>query len=184
MLPSAPPAAASCGSAACLVNAQWQIHGIPTGPSNVTNAQGVEAERSLQPGTGATSGVFGLYTNCAANDGSLWFAQLKFQGAMATKDDYRPGNQLLLTGGASWPVSDSVALLGRLIALRHGRDSGANAEPEESGGRSLFIRPGVSYTVSPSVQLCAFAQLPLYRYVNDTRFGVNRAAVGGITDRF
>lgn len=24
------PAAASCGSAACLVNTQWQIHGIPT----------------------------------------------------------------------------------------------------------------------------------------------------------
>ncbi len=26
----ATPAAASCGSAACLVNTQWQIHGIPT----------------------------------------------------------------------------------------------------------------------------------------------------------
>src|SRR5580765_6980851 len=26
----AAPAAASCGSAACLVNTQWQIHGIPT----------------------------------------------------------------------------------------------------------------------------------------------------------
>ncbi len=26
----AEPATASCGSAACLVNTQWQIHGIPT----------------------------------------------------------------------------------------------------------------------------------------------------------
>ena len=42
---------------------------------------GVVAERSLQPGTGATSGVAGLYANYAAQDGSLWFTQLQFQGA-------------------------------------------------------------------------------------------------------
>jgi hypothetical protein len=157
---------------------------LPTGPTSVTNSQGVQAERSLQPGTGATSGVLGLYANYAAQNGSLWFAQLQFQGAMATKDDYRPGNQLLLTGGVSWPVTDSVALLGQLNALWRGRDSGVNAEPEESGGRSLFVSPGVSYTVSPSVQLYAFAQLPLYRYVNGTQLGVNWAAVGGVTYRF
>lgn len=157
---------------------------LPTGPTNVTNAEGVEAERSLQPGTGATSGVLGLYTNYAAQNGSLWFAQLQFQGAMTTRDDYRPGNQLLLTGGVSWLVTDSVALLGQLNALWRGRDSGVNAEPEESGGRSLFFSPGVSYTVSPWIQLYAFAQLPLYRYVNGTQLAVNWAAVGGITYRF
>jgi hypothetical protein len=157
---------------------------LPTGPTNVTNSEGVQAERSLQPGTGATSGVLGLYTNYAAQNGSLWFAQAQFQGAMATKDDYRPGNQLLLTGGVSWPVSDSVALLGQLNALWRGRDGGVNAEPEESGGRSLFFSPGVSYTMSPSVQLYAFAQLPLYRHVNGTQLAVNWAAVGGVTYRF
>lgn len=157
---------------------------LPTGPTSVTNSEGVQAERSLQPGTGATSGVLGLYANYAAQNGSLWFAQLQFQGAMATKDDYRPGNQVLLTGGVSWPVTDNVALLGQLNALWRGRDSGVNAEPEESGGRSLFVSPGVSYTVSSSVQLYAFAQLPLYRYVNGTQLGVNWAAVGGVTYRF
>jgi hypothetical protein len=157
---------------------------LPTGPTAVSNAQGVVAERSLQPGTGATSGVLGLYTNYAAHNGSLWFAQLQFQGAVATKDDYRPGNQLLLTGGVSWPVSESVALLGQLNALWRERDSGANAEPEESGGRSLFFSPGVSHTASPAVQLYAFAQLPLYRYVNGTQLAVNWAAVAGITYRF
>ena len=157
---------------------------LPTGPTGVTNASGVVAERSLQPGTGATSGVLGLYANYAAQDGSLWFGQLQFQGALASQDDYRPGNQLLLTGGVSWPVSENVALLGQLNALWRGRDSGANAEPDESGGRSLFVSPGVSYTVSSSVQVYAFAQLPLYRYVNGTQLGVNWAAVGGITYRF
>jgi hypothetical protein len=157
---------------------------LPTGPTGISNAEGAVAERSLQPGTGATGGVVGLYTNYAAHGGSLWFAQLQFQGAMAAKDDYRPGNQLLLTGGVSWPVGENLALLGQLNALWRGRDSGANAEPEESGGRSLFFSPGVSYTVSPAVQLYAFAQLPLYRYVNGTQLAVNWAAVGGITYRF
>jgi hypothetical protein len=90
---------------------------LPTGVTDVANGQGVVAERSLQPGTGATSGVAGLYANYADPSGSLWFGQLQFQGAMATKDDYRPGNQVLLTGGVSYPVSDSLALLGQLNAL-------------------------------------------------------------------
>jgi len=81
-------------------------------------------------------------------------------------------------------VTDSLALLGQLNALWRARDSGANAEPEDSGGRSLFISPGISYTVSESVQLYAFAQLPLYRYVNGTQLAVNWAAVGGVTFRF
>ena len=102
---------------------------LPTGSTDVANAEGVVAERSLQPGTGATSGVVGVYANYAADNGSLWFAQLQFQGAMATRDDYRPGNQLLLTGGASWPVTDNVALLGQLNALWRGRDSGATRQP-------------------------------------------------------
>jgi hypothetical protein len=157
---------------------------LPTGPTGVSNASGAVAERSLQPGTGAASGVLGLYTNYATHDGSLWFAQLQFQGAMTAKDDYRPGNQLLLTGGVSWPVSDSVALLGQLNALWRGRDAGVNAEADESGGRSLFMSPGLSYTVSTSVQLYAFAQLPLYRYVNGTQLAVNWAAVAGVTYRF
>ena len=157
---------------------------LPTGSTDVADAEGVVAERSLQPGTGATSGVVGAYANYASDNGSLWFAQLQFQGAISTKDDYRPGNQLLLTGGVSWPVTDSLALLGQLNALWRGRDSGANAEAEDSGGRSFFVSPGISYTVSPSVQLYAFAQLPLYRYVNGTQLAVNWAAVGGVTIRF
>jgi len=157
---------------------------VPTGPHDVANPQGVVAERSLQPGTGATSGVLGLYANYATNNGAIWFTQFQFQGAMATTDDFRPGNQVLMNGGVTLPISDNVALLGQLNGLWRGRDSGANAEPEDSGGTSLFFSPGLSYTVSPQLQLYAFAQLPLYRYVNGTQLAVNWAAVGGLTFRF
>jgi len=98
--------------------------------------------------------TFGLYANHSAQGDSLWFAQPQFQGALATRDDYR------------------------------GRDSGVNGEGADSGGRSLFFSPGVSCTISTSVQLYAFAQLPLYRYVNGTQLAVNWAAVGGVTYRF
>ena len=43
---------------------------------------------------------------------------------------------------------------------------GAQAEPDDSGGRSLFLSPGVGYAVSKDVQLYGFLQLPLYQYVN------------------
>jgi len=70
----------------------------------------------------------------------------------------------------------------RAVDARDG--AGANAEPEESGGSSLFFSPGLSYTIWPQLQLYAFAQLPLYRYVNGTQLAVNWAAVSGLTFRF
>ena len=61
------------------VGAQFGIV-LPTGPYDVSNAEGVVAERSLQPGTGATSGVLGAYANFTSRDGAIWFAPASIPG--------------------------------------------------------------------------------------------------------
>jgi len=95
----------------------------------------------------------------------------------------RPDSTPCRVGGAGQQCVDNLALLGQVNALWRGRDAGVNAEADESGRRSLFASPGLSYRASPSVQLYAFAQLPLYRYVNGTQLAVNRAGVAGVTYR-
>jgi len=65
-----------------------------------------------------------------------------------------------------------------------GKDSGINAEPEDSGGRSLFISPGVSIAVTQDVRVYGFLQAPLYQYVNGVQLTADKAAVVGISARF
>ncbi len=70
---------------------------LPTGPYDVSNAEGVVAERSLQPGTGATSGVIGAYANYTAQGGAIWFAQCSSRGRWRRKTISAPATRCCST---------------------------------------------------------------------------------------
>ena len=65
------------------------------------------------------------------------------------------------------------------MALFRGRDSGVQAEPEDSGGRAWYLSPGFSYAFTKDLQAYAFLQLPLYQYVNGVQLTASKAAVVG-----
>jgi len=122
---------------------------LPTGPYDVANSNGVVAERSLQPGTGSTDLIAGVFLTRPAREGALWFAQASFQWAVATREDYRPGNLLVATGGYRHPLSTHVTGIIQVNATVRPSDSGANAEPDVTGSQFLFVSPGVSWDLSP-----------------------------------
>lgn len=158
---------------------------LPTGSFRIANGDGTVAERALQPGTGSTDLVIGGYYAYRPQHRDLgWFAHVSYQSPVATRDDYRPGDQLTLTGGLNYPVSDRVALLFQLNGLVKGRDRGANAEPEVSGGRYLYASPGASVALTRDTQLYGFVQLPLVRDVNGVQLVAKQALVGGLSMRF
>ena len=68
-------------------------------------------------------------------------------------------------------------------ALWRGRDRGAEAEPEDTGGTSLFLSPGVSYSVGKALNVYGFFQLPLYQYVNGVQLTARKAFTIGVTLR-
>jgi len=68
--------------------------------------------------------------------------------------------------------------------LIRGRDGGAQAEAEDSGGRSLFLSPGVGYALTKDLQVYSFLQLPLYQFVNGVQLVADRALVVGVSTRF
>ncbi len=158
---------------------------LPTGSYRVTNDDGKEAERALQPGTGSTDGVIGAYySGPSFGQDASWFAQVLYQQAALIKDDFKPGNQLQLNLGYRLPLAHDFQALVQLNTMIKGRDTGGQAENDLSGSRTVFISPGLAYSVTHDFQLYTFVQLPVYRNYNGIQLAVDYAVVGGATLRF
>lgn len=158
---------------------------LPTGKFDVRNGQGALAERTLQPGTGTTDALLGAYYAhmLPATDWS-WFVQGLAQVPLNSRDAYKPGNRFLLDAGLQYNATERVGLLLQVNALYRARDSGANAEPEDSGGRAWFLSPGITLGLAENVRAYAFVQLPLYQYVNGVQLTADYGALVGLSARF
>ena len=158
---------------------------LPTGKHDVTNSAGAEAERTLQPGSGTTDLLAGAYWHGAAPlSGFSWFAQVQGVVPMSSRDGFKPGKQLQLDGGVRYAVTRDVGLMAQLNYHVRGRDSGANAEPEDSGQRALYASPGISWNVGRNAQVYAFVQVPLYQSVNGVQLTADWSAAAGVSWRF
>ncbi len=158
---------------------------LPTGSTRVTNADGDRAERTLQPGTGTTDGLIGAYYAQLLPQKNLsWFTQALLQVPLNQRESYQPGARVSLDAGLRYEASDSVSLLLQANALFRGRDSGGNADREDSGGRSFFLSPGLSVALAKDVRAYGFVQAPLYQYVNGVQLGVRPGVVLGVSARF
>ena len=158
---------------------------LPTGRTDVRNSEGDLAERTLQPGTGTTDLLAGLYYSQALPASDLaWFVQGQLQQPLHSYQDYRPGARLMLDTGVRYLATEKASLMVQLNYLVRGRDGGAQAEPGDSGGRSLSLSPGASYAITPSFQVYGFIQLPLYQHVNGVQLTARRAVAIGISSRF
>ncbi|HUQ77070.1 MAG TPA: hypothetical protein VM183_20295 [Burkholderiales bacterium] len=158
---------------------------LPTGQTNVRNSGGELAEPSLQPGSGTTDFVAGASYSVALPARDLsWFVQALTQLPMNARDEYRPGHRLNLDLGGRYELGDKLGALLQLNALFKARDRGAEAEPADSGGKFLFLSPGLSYAFSRQVQAYAFVQLPLYQDVNGVQLVARHAIAVGLNTRF
>lgn len=158
---------------------------LPTGSTDETNADGDTAERSLQPGSGTTDVMLGV----AFSHGSLrspwsWFVQAQGQHAVDEHDEFQPGDQFNLDGGIRYVAGGGLSLMLQGNLVIKSRDSGAEAEPESSGGTFLFLAPGLSYALSPRWQVYAFLQQPVFQDVNGIQLTADRGYIAGISAQF
>jgi len=158
---------------------------LPTGKYDVVNDDGDPAERTLQPGTGTTDALLGAYWHSAKPlTGWSYFTRAQVVLPMNSRDEYKPGRQLQLDAGVRYSASRDVGLMLQANYIAKARDSGANAEPEDSGQRLLYVSPGVSWNASPNAQLYAFVQIPLYQAVNGVQLTADWSAMAGVSWRF
>jgi len=121
-------------------------------------------DRASQPGTGSTDAILGaFYFRNYLDSVWGWFASAQAQSAMATRDNFRPGNQFTLDLGMHYALVPSVNALLQLNAQYRARDTGDNANPA-SGGYSINLSPGLSYALTPRTQLYCVVQVALKQY--------------------
>lgn len=158
---------------------------LPTGRTDVANAAGAVAERSLQPGSGTTDLIAGAYYHQKlTQSNSSWFVQAQYQHALNQHDNFKPGAQFGADVGYRYSVNDRLGALVQVNALAKQRDSGTQSEPADSGSRSVFISPGLSYAVADNLQVYGFYQHPVYINTHGVQLTAKRAFVLGVSGRF
>jgi hypothetical protein len=157
---------------------------LPTGRTDAKNGEGDAAERTLQPGTGTTDLLFGSFFRRRVGLTSILFVQGMWQNALDSKDDFQPGARVNLDVGFRSNVTSDAALLVQVNTLLKGKDAGAQAEPDDSGGTFVFLSPGASYALTADWQAYAFYQLPVYEFVNGLQLTAKDSYALGLSARF
>lgn len=158
---------------------------LPTGRFELTNASGDEAERTLQPGSGTTDLLVGMFTHDVLPlPDSSYFAQAMVQVPMDDRDDYRPGARLSVDLGYGYQATDWAVLLLQVNVQHQRGDTGGEAEPADTGGTIVSLSPGLSLAVSDKTRIYGFVQVPVFEYVSGVQLSTDWSAVVGASVHF
>lgn len=158
---------------------------LANGKYDIANSTGTRAERSLQPGSGTTNLLASVYYRRVLSDfSSSWFVQANLESPLNEKDGYKPGRSLGLDFGLRGEWGAHFSPLLQLNYQSKQRDSGLFSEPENSGGHSLSLSPGLSYKLAPQSQVYALVQLPLQQSLRGQQLGQKWAFTFGIQSKF
>jgi hypothetical protein len=143
---------------------------LPTGSFDNNFISGPQAgtpvDRGLQPGTGTTDLLVGAFKFGALSRDWDYFAQGMVQQPLNSRDGFRPGTGFNLNAGFRYMAHEHVIPSIQINARIEGRESGANADVENSGATLVYISPGINFQIVDKLHGYVFAQLPVYQRVN------------------
>lgn len=143
---------------------------LPTGSTDNTFFAGPQTgeivDRGLQPGTGTTDLLVGLYHFGTLSRDWDYFAQALVQVPRNSDDDFRPGNGLNVNFGVRYAGFERVTPHVQINIRTEARESGANADVENSGATLAYLSPGVTVAIARGFSLYGFFQVPIYQRVN------------------
>jgi hypothetical protein len=160
---------------------------LPTGKTDVNFYAGPQAgallDRGLQPGTGTTDALLGVYH--FGNWGESWgyFAQALVQQPLNSHDDFKPGTGLNITGGVRYTAMGAFTPQLQFNLRAEKRESGAEADVENSGATLAYLSPGFSYRFASRWDVFGFVQFPIYQRVNGLQLEPERLYSVGLQYR-
>lgn len=169
---------------------------LPTGRTGVENGSGEKAEITMQPGSGSVDPLLGFsylqHFEVPTPQGEtaylpLFVSVLGRINGSAGRYGYRPGDEVLVNLGTSYPLSQRVDLLAQVNYRYRGRDDAGHApglEAEDTGGESLMVSPGLRFHLTEALSAYAYAQLPVYRRVHGIQTTADWSVLTGINYRF
>ena len=161
---------------------------LPTGNTNQRFVSGPDqgqlVDPTLQPGTGTTDAMLGGYHFGELPVSMGWFAQAMFQHALDSHDAYAPGDTINLNAGLRFYWGDWLTPQLQLNYQIRARDRGAAADSADTGGRVLYLSPGVTVAFDSGWHGFLFLQLPVHEYVNGLQLTPRRIISLGASYRF
>jgi hypothetical protein len=128
---------------------------------------GSPLDASLQPGTGSTDIIVGVYYYRAISQDFDFFTNAQFQSAIKSKqdqpgNDYRPGNSTSVSFGVRYEHNPRIVPQLQTNLLHKLVDQGALADIYSTAGYVAYVSPGLTAQVTGKLHLFGFAQLPVY----------------------
>jgi hypothetical protein len=154
---------------------------LSTGVTNAKNAEGEEAEVTIQPGTGSTDIIFGANYRQAilsvpgVSDGFYstlpLLVDLTYRINGKGIEDWQAGNTLIASIGTEYQFTRRAGLLfqvnGRFQEHADaGRIDPAEVPPGNTGGTWIFASPGLRVQLSDALSAYTYTQIPVYQNVN------------------
>ncbi len=161
---------------------------LPTGRHGDVFASGPQigepVDRGLQPGSGTTDLMLGVYKFGALNQDFDWFAQGIAQVALDSRDDFRTGASLNLNAGVRFMANPMFTPELQLNTRVARRDAGAQADVDNSGGTLIDLSPGITAQISHSLHAYGFVQVPVFQRVNGFQLAPHWTASVGVRYAF
>jgi len=145
---------------------------------------GLPLDASLQPGTGSTDVILGAYYYQALSQDFDGVLHMTYQFPVRSRFENRPGNQALVSGGLRYMAFDDWVPQLQLNIAHRNRDTGVNADVDNSAGTFVYLSPGLSYTYSQTTQLYGLVQIPVYHQLDGWQLAPRWTATLGLSHRF
>lgn len=125
----------------------------------------VDIDRGLQPGTGTTDLIFGIYYFDGISIHWNYFAQALYQKALYSRNHYRPGDGINVNVGLRYSGISFLTPQLQLNTRYVNHDEGANADQVSTGGTLIYLSPGVMVPATKWTSIYTFTQIPIYQNV-------------------
>jgi hypothetical protein len=125
-------------------------------------------DRDTQIGTGSTDILLGgFYRGALTRNGKWdWFAQAQLEVPTLIQDEYRPGVELDAAAGIDYQGLSlgrvKILPLAQVLFSERTSDSGAAADPNDTGYQRLLLSPGIEVHIHPVI-IYADAEFPVYQ---------------------
>ena len=127
---------------------------------------GEALDRGLQPGTGTTDVIIGVFNFAPLSQNVDYFTQAIAQVPLSAREGYKTGPSLNANFGIRYLANEGYTPQLQINARVSGKDAGVNATPDDSGGKTIYLSPGVTFSVSEKIKIYGFFQLPVYQDLN------------------
>lgn len=156
----------------------------PTGEYKLLDSGGAINEPTIQPGTGSWDGIVSAYYTYQIIIHKLGtFFSGSYQINTENSLDYKFGNTMILSAGISH-TSEKITSSLQINLRQSPHDKFKGEEVSSTGGKWVYITPGIRIQAALNTSLYAHIQLPVYQSVNEVNLVPRYGLIFGVSHAF